>query len=102
VRTDTWEEHGDGHLGIRGQRLLGLDALPPQPCQAAKHVRVVDVERIPSGTVLLSTKHVVYVGEDSFVEVCATELLKTVGRAQQGERARAGLAHHSRIEGTAT
>ncbi len=51
------------------------------------------------GAVLLSAEHALHVSEDSFVEVCATELLKTVGGAQQGERTRAGLADHSRIEG---
>lgn len=33
----TWQGHGDHDVDIRGQRLLGVDALPTQPVEPGLH-----------------------------------------------------------------
>ena len=92
------QEHRDGRLGVDRQRLLGRDAVLPQPGQRDAGLRVAQVELAER-----AAGAEVDVGEDRVVEVDAAEPLDALGAAEDvdaggGSRA---LAQHGGVEGAA-
>ena len=95
VEVPVRQEHRDGRFGVDRQRLLGGDAVLPQPGQGDAGLRVAQVELAerPAGAE-------VDVREDGVVEVDAAEPLDALGAAEDVDPYRA-LAQHGGVEGAA-
>ncbi len=96
VEVPVRQEHRDGRLGVDRQRLLGRDAVLPQPGQGDAGLRVAQVELAER-----AAGAEVDVGEDGVVEVDAAEPFDALGAAEDVDADGRALAQHGGVEGAA-
>ena len=95
VEVPVRQEHRDGRLGVDRQRLLGRDAVLPQPGQGDAGLRVAQVELAER-----AAGAEVDVREDGVVEVDPAEPFDALGAAEDVDAGPA-LAQHGGVEGAA-